>query len=141
MQVLKKRIPKLIALTIIIALLLVCSVNNLHKEKYKWAITTYPKVNELCKSNTNGYVIFKKNTCEYCDRFLKKFKALAKEENINVLIVETSEMSKSEKKECKRVFNTQYVPSTFRIKKNEIQDQLIGDCSKDEIRKFIEKTK
>ena len=56
MQVLKKRIPKLIALTIIIALLLVCSVNNLHKEKYKWAITTYPKVTELCKSNTNGYV-------------------------------------------------------------------------------------
>ena len=50
-------------------------------------------------------------------------------------------MSKSEKNECKRVFNTQYVPSTFRIKKNEIQDQLIGDCSKDEIRKFIEKTK
>ena len=36
-------------------------VNNLHKEKYKWAITTYPKVTELCKSNTNGYVIFKKN--------------------------------------------------------------------------------
>lgn len=141
MRVLKKRIPKLVALTIIVALLLVCSVNNFRKEKYNWTIVSYPKASELCKSNTNAYIIFKKNTCEYCERFLKKFKSLAKEENINVVIVETSEMSKSEKKECKRVFNTQYVPSTFRIKKNEIQDQLIGDCSKDEIRKFIEKTK
>lgn len=110
-------------------------------EVYRWEETSYSNIVKILNKNEKSYIIFKKDTCEYCSKLMKKFKIQAKKENLSVFIVDSSKMSEKEREKYMDMFGCEYIPVVYRIKNRNIVSQLVGDTSNNEIGKFVKETK
>lgn len=138
LRVNKIRLFSFICLCVLLGLVLVFNPSN---EVYHWEETSYSNMVKILNENGKSYVIFKKDTCEYCSKLMKKFKVQAKKENLSVFIVDSSKMSEKEKETYMDLFGCEYIPVVYRIKNKNIVNQLVGDTSNNEIRKFVKETK
>ena len=65
-------------------------------------------------------------------------KSAAKEKNLKIYIVETSQMSKNEKKDYSKKFKEKYVPVIYYVSNGEVKKNILGNITQEEMEKFIE---
>ncbi len=141
MRIVTERNIKIISLIGVVILIASIILIKPVDEIYHWEEIPYSSAEKLSESMNSSYIIFKKSSCEYCSKLMKKFKNQAKIQNLSVYIVETSKMTKKEKNEYLDLFGCEYVPVIYRIKNKKIINQLIGDTTNNEIKKFIQETR
>ena len=106
--------------------------------KFEWNEVKYNKIDEMINKNETFYSIFKRDDCPYCPEFLDNVKSVAKEKNLKIYIVETSQMSKNEKKDYSKKFKEKYVPVIYYVSNGEVKKNILGNITQEEMEKFIE---
>lgn len=97
----------------------------------------YKNLEELVLDKSNLYVLFKKEDCEECKKFIPEFEKYVETYKTKIVYVDTGNMTDKEKVECKEKFNLEYVPSLLYFSDHKLDDFLVGRVDKSELDSFM----
>lgn len=132
-MVLKKKLFKHFILLLILALFFVGCYNE---SKINYTEIEYSEFLEKVNNQDDFYVIFEKDDCPSCPKFIEKFNELAKNKNILFFIINTNKIEEDQKESCKDKYDLEVVPNVLFIENGNMKSKLIGTDNELEIKKF-----
>ena len=121
-MVLKKKLFKHFILLLILALFFVGCYNE---SKINYTEIEYSEFLEKVNNQDDFYVIFEKDDCPSCPKFIEKFNELAK-----------NKIEEDQKESCKDKYDLEVVPTVLFIENGNMKSKLIGTDNELEIKKF-----
>ena len=130
-----KRVFKLIFICIFCIPIVACGQIS----KFEWNEVEYNKIAEMINQKKTFYALFKREDCPYCPKFVNTVKKVAKEKKLEIYVVETSKMSNDEREEYNKKFNEKYVPVIYSVLDGKVDNNVLGNITKDEMENFIKR--
>ena len=91
----------------------------------------------MIDKNASFYAVFKRDDCQYCPEFIQVVQKVAKENNVTIYVVETSDMTKEEKEEYSKIFSKKYVPVIYYVFDGNVEKTILGEITEEEAVKLF----
>lgn len=122
---------------IAIVFLSVCLLSSIYISNKQIDTIPYKDLDELILDESNLYVLFKKEDCEECKKFIPEFEEYVKTYKTKIVYVDTGNMTEKEKLDCKEKFNLEYVPTILYFSDHKLDDSLVGRVNTSELDSFM----
>lgn len=122
---------------IAIVFLSVCFLSSIYISNKQIDTIPYKDLDELILDESNLYVLFKKEDCEECKKFIPEFEEYVKTYKTKIVYVDTGNMTEKEKLDCKEKFNLEYVPTILYFSDHKLDDSLVGRVNTSELDSFM----
>lgn len=122
---------------IAIVFLSICLLSSIYICNKQIDTIPYKDLDELILDESNLYVLFKKEDCEECKKFIPEFEEYVKTYKTKIVYVDTGNMTEKEKLDCKEKFNLEYVPTILYFSDHKLDDSLVGRVNTSELDSFM----